>query len=161
MSQNDNIRELNPVTEPEEVFEEQEAVSSDDVTIWKYNGFEFSFDVGDADDAAHFEDCMKRFAEAEKAQPKNGSMTEMIIAYDKLFRNMFDDVFGEGAGDDILGEKRSMRNCDNAYESFLLFIDGQNSDFIRRRAALMNRFTAPQNRAQRRQVTRNANRRRN
>lgn len=160
MSQNeDNIRELNIEVEPAEA-EIGEPVSSDDVTIWRYNGFEFSFDVGDADDAAHFEECMHRFADSEKAQPKDGTMAERIIAYDKMFRDMFDDVFGEGAGDDILGEKRSMRNCDSAYESFLSFIDGQNADFVRRRAALATRYSVPVNRAQRRAETRNASRRR-
>lgn len=160
MSQNeDNIRELNIEAEPVEA-DVREADTGDDVTVWRYNGFEFSFDVGDADDAAHFEECMYRFADSEKAQPKDGTMSERIIAYDKMFRVMFDDVFGEGAGDDILGEKRNMRNCDKAYESLLNFIEGQNADFVRTRAALAARYSAPTNRAQRRADSRNATRRR-
>lgn len=121
------------------------------ITKWTYNGNTFEFDVGDAEDASHFEDVMLHFGDAEKSLKKDGGISDQIIAYDKLFRDMFDEMFGEGAGDAILGERRSMNNCDDAYESFLEFISAQSAGFAERRAALLTKYNG--NRAQRRSAS--------
>lgn len=117
-------------------------------TTWEYNGNKFELDVGDADEADHLEEVFKRFDAAEKSLQKDGGLGDMIRRYDKLFRDLYDDLFGVGAGDAILGERKNMNNCDNSFESFLAFIDGQNSHFIARMANINARYSG--NRAQRR-----------
>lgn len=117
-------------------------------TVWEVNGNKFSFDMGDAEDAKHFQDVMKRFEAAEKALPKDGDMVQHIISYDKMFRDMYDDLFGEGAGDKILGSRRNMTNVDNTYTSFLEFLASQGNGLNDRRTAIINKYNG--NRAQRR-----------
>ena len=133
-------------------FEEEHAVvmpfSETPPTKWEYNGNTFELDLGDAEDADHLEQVFGRFSEAEKTLQKAGGLGDMVRGYDKLFRDFYDDLFGEGAGDAILGERKNMNNCDNAFDSFLTFIDGQNSHFMSRMASINARYSG--NRAQRR-----------
>lgn len=133
-------------------FEEENAVvmpiSTNPPTKWEYNGSTFELDLGDADDADHLEQVFSRFSVAEKSLQKAGGLGDMVRGYDKLFRDFYDDLFGEGAGDAILGERKNMNNCDNAFDSFLAFIDGQNSHFMTRMANINARYSG--NRAQRR-----------
>lgn len=137
----------------EETFVEMKE-SRSDVTVWEYNGFTFELDVGDADTAEHIEGVFDRFSKAEKRVKRDGSMKEIIISYDKLFRDMFDDMFGTGAGDDILGEKRSIKNCNAAYESFLDFINAQRENFAEQNAMLNAKYNG--NRVQRRTTAKNS-----
>lgn len=125
-----------------------EEKQSENACIWKYNGYEFSLDITDADDAARFEEAMQKLDGWEKSLKKDGTLSERIIAYDQMFRDLYDFLFGEGAGDDILGEKRSMTNCQDSYESLLDFIEQQSIAMGERRAALVDRYSG--NRAQRR-----------
>lgn len=133
-------------------FEEENAVempfAENPPTTWEYNGNKFELDLGDADDADHLEQVFGRFSVAEKALQKAGGLGDMVRGYDKLFRDFYDYLFGAGAGDAILGERKNMNNCDNAFDSFLAFIDGQNSHFIARMASINTRYSG--NRAQRR-----------
>lgn len=116
--------------------------------VWQYNGYEFELDITDADDAARFEEAMQQLDAAEKSLKKDGTLSERIVAYDKMFRDLYDFLFGSGAGDDILGEKRSMTNCQNSYESLLDYINQQSVTMSERQAALVDRYSG--NRAQRR-----------
>ena len=123
-----------------------------DVTQWEYNGFTFELDIGDADESERLEEAFQRLADADKTIPKTGHLKDIIIAQDKVCRDFFDFLLGEGAGDDVLGEKRSINNCNDAYESFLDFIDAQRGGYEERNAALLTRYSG--NRAQRRAQTR-------
>lgn len=123
-----------------------------DMTVWNINGHSFTLDIGDAVDAQHFQEVMERFGVAEKALQKDGDMVAHIIAYDKLFRDMYDDLFGEGSGDKILGTRKNMTNVDNTYTSFLEFLAAQGNGLNDRRTAIINKYNG--NRAQRRATAR-------
>lgn len=134
MSQNEELRD--------------EMMSQKNPNIWEYNGNTFELDVGDAEDAEHLENAFKRLEAAEKTVKRDGSLAEIVCAYDSMFRNLYDDIFGEGAGDMVLGERRNIDNCNASYESLLAFIEGQNAHFIQRTESLTARYGS--NRAQRR-----------
>ena len=150
MSQNESIAAQD---HEEQLADFTELVPEEDKTIWRYNGNEFSFDMGDADDLAHFEEVMDRFQKAEMTVKRDGSLAEQVIAYDAMYRNMYDDLFGDGAGDAILGQKRNMNNCNLSYASFLEFLGRQGAEFQRQREIIEQKqtFYAPNgNRSQRR-----------
>lgn len=116
--------------------------------IWEYNDSSFELDIGDAEFLEHYEAVMERLDNAEKALKKDGTPSERVRAYDKMFRDFYDDLLGDGAGDAILGAKCSIINCDNAFESFLAFIDAQNTAINTRRENVAGKYSG--NRAQRR-----------
>lgn len=121
---------------------------ADLATVWEYNGNKFDLDLGDAADADHAEAAFNHFAAAEKSLQKDGSIGDVIRGYDKMFRDLYDDLFGPGAGDAVLGDKQNIDNCNRSYESLLAFIDGQNAHFREQMESLNTRYSG--NRAQRR-----------
>ena len=88
------------------------------------------------------------FWNTTKSLKKDGTPSERVRAYDKMFRDFYDDLLGDGAGDAILGAKCSIINCDNAFESFLAFIDAQSTAINTRRENVAGKYSG--NRAQRR-----------
>ena len=117
-------------------------------TVWEYNGNKFDLDLGDAVDADHAESAFNRFSAAEKSLQKDGSIGDIIRGYDKMFRDLYDDLFGSGADDAVLGDNHSIDNRTRSYESLLAFIDGQNAHFREQMENLNTRYGG--NRAQRR-----------
>ena len=89
--------------------------------------------------------------EREKNRTKDGSLSDRIREYDKMIRGLFDDIFGEGAGDAVLGAKISTKNCDIAFDSMLEFVLKQQEENSRAAEALVSKYDKYQpNRAQRR-----------
>lgn len=121
-------------------------------TIWVYNGNEFEFDAGDADIIENYEDVLNQFDQEAKLLKKDGSNSERLREYDLLFRNMFDRIFGEGAGDAILGERRSVFNCNTAFADFLDFVASQKGALEASYQKTMSKHGYSPNRAQRRAV---------
>jgi len=120
-------------------------------TIWEYNGNEFEFDMQDLEYAERYDAAMKNLANREKKAKKDGSLSERIKDYDDMIRSMFDDLLGDGAGDDVLGDKVNVRNCDEAYDSFITFIANQKKENDERSAEFINRMKSyGPNREQRR-----------
>lgn len=152
MSQNTE-REIQAIDEPRKVVDiASESIIADNrpETVWVQNGFEFELDVGDADDAEKMEKALANLEAAEKSMKRDGSFTERIIAYDAMFRSFYDDLFGPGGGDDVLGEKRSIAHCNEVYDRFLDFINKQGKSFEAQRAAFSMKYAYTGNRAQRR-----------
>lgn len=118
---------------------------------WEYNGSTFDFDLGDADDLERYEIALQHLEESEKARKKDGTPSEIARAYDKLFRDFYDELFGDGAGDAILGEKRSISNCDDSFESFYDFSEAQSTALRERREKITSKYSG--NRAQRRNTS--------
>ena len=94
-------------------------------TIWRVNGSEFSLDMQDVTVLERYESAFERMGEAEKALPKDGRASERIRAYCMMFRNLFDDIFGEGSSVKIFGETNNARVCNEVYEQFLTFVESQ------------------------------------
>lgn len=122
-----------------------------DNTIWEYNGSQFELDLTDLEFAERYEKSLENLQEREKNRTKDGSMSARIREYDAMIRGLFDDIFGEGAGDAVLGEKISTKNCDTAFDALLEFVIKQQEENNRAAEALVSKYDKYQpNRAQRR-----------
>ena len=122
-----------------------------DNTIWEYNGSQFELDLTDLDFAERYEKALANLQERENARSKDGPMSVRIREYDAMIRSLFDDIFGEGAGDAVLGEKVSTKHCDIAFDSLLQFVIKQQAENNRETEALINKYVKYQpNRVQRR-----------
>lgn len=152
MSQNTE-REIPAIDEPRKVVDiRSESIVEDTTpeTVWVENGYEFELDIGDAEYAEKVEKALANLEKAEKSMKRDGGITERILAYDAMFRSFYDDLFGPGGGDDVLGEKRSIAHCNEVYDRFLDFINKQGKSFEAQRAAISTKYAYTGNRAQRR-----------
>lgn len=123
-------------------------IPAGDSMQWSINGHTFYLDVQDAEVAENYEAAFAKMAEEEKALPKEGKHSEIIHAYCRMFRNLFCNLFGEGADIKIIGEKDNTRTATQAYESFLEFVSNQQNDIVATQNRVVTRFSP--NRAQRR-----------
>lgn len=108
-------------------------------TNFEFNGATYYFDAEDVD-------CMERYAEAaEKMAEKSeqistmqgGSLREKLQIqriYCESVRGFFDDIFGEGAGIALCGERMNSRTDSEVYAAFV--------DFARAQAAAGSAFRA-------------------
>lgn len=120
-------------------------------TTWEYNGSVFEFDLADLDCAENYETALANLQKREKSRTKDGSMSDRIREYDAMFRSLFDDLFGKGAGDAVLGESKNTNNCDAAFDNFLEFVIKQQEANDRAVSSLISKYEKYQpNRAQRR-----------
>ena len=111
-----------------------------DNTIWEYNGSQFELDLTDLEFAERYEKSLANLQEREKNRTKDGSLSDRIREYDKMIRGLFDDIFGEGAGDAVLGAKISTKNCDIAFDSMLEFVLKQQEENSRAAEALVSKY---------------------
>ena len=116
--------------------------------IWDNNGLSYELDMQDAETSERYESAFSKMAEREKLLPKDGASSAYIRAYHELFKNLFDDIFGEGSGSKIVGEKANSRVCNEVYASFLDFVAEQKNSQMEFNNNLVSRYSA--NRAQRR-----------
>ena len=116
--------------------------------VWSINDHEFFLDMQDAGTVERCEAAFAAMDEREKALPKDGKTSVRIRAYCQLFRNLFDDVLGEGSAQKIYGDTYNARIATEVYESFLDFMASQQNAL----SETQNRITARYNpnRAQRR-----------
>lgn len=110
-----------------------------------YNGAEYPFNVRNADDAEKYENAIKLLEEEEKTSDKTGSMSAIIRTQCKLFKNFFNRVLEDGAGNAICGEKDDLDVCQDAYLRFLAFVKAQGTKPIK-----VNAYGVYSNREQRR-----------
>jgi len=94
-------------------------------TTWEINGKSFELDVFEEETAQKYTDAFKTLADEEKNIKYTGNLVEQVRSYCQVFYNLFDNIFGEGAGIEILGEKRSVTVCNETYDSFLNFVSEQ------------------------------------
>lgn len=95
------------------------------ITTWEINGKSFELDVFEEDTARLYSEAFKRLEEDEKKIKHTGDLVEQIRSYCQVFYNLFDNIFGEGAGIEILGKKRSVSVCNETYDNFLSFVSEQ------------------------------------
>ncbi|MBR2284566.1 MAG: hypothetical protein IJ874_09170 [Ruminococcus sp.] len=116
---------------------------------WEINGLSLELDLDDADNMERYEKAFDIMAAEEKQIPKDGKQSERIRAYCKLFRNLFDRIFGEGTAEKIFSKvPTSTTAYDEVYISFLEFARGQMIANAQARAEWLSKY-AP-NRKQRR-----------
>lgn len=117
-------------------------------TEWEVNGCVLELDLQDAETAERYEIAFDKMTEEEKLMPKDGKPSEQIRAYHKLFVNLYDNLFGNGTGIKILGEKANTRICNETYEDFLAFVAEQKNATLEMQNNMIDRYSP--NRAQRR-----------
>lgn len=120
-------------------------------TIWEINGVSLTLDLADADVMERYETAFDKMAEEEKQLPKDGKQSERIRAYCKLYRNMYDRIFGDGASGKIFMDQPDNASAyDEVYDNFLSFIRTQLVGTAEKRAERLNKYRP--NRAQKRAV---------
>lgn len=121
-------------------------MSQKDIKIFEYNGYEFEFDLADADASEKYENAVEIMAEEEKGVPKAGKLSVIYRAQCGLIKRFLDNTLGEGAGNKLCGEKDNITNCYATYSAFLDFVSAQRDTII----ASKNVISKYSNRAQRR-----------
>lgn len=121
-------------------------------TTFRYNDAEFPFDYSDADNMDAMDNAVTYLQEAEPTLPKTGKASEIIRAQCAMYKRFFDIIFGDGAGDKICTERSVQNICEDAYLTFLEFVNTQKDNARDSRNARI----APMNRQQRRAMERAA-----
>ena len=117
--------------------------------IWEINGLSLELDLQDADTSERYEKAFDNMKADENSLPKDGKLSDRIRAYCKIFRDLFDSLFGEGAAEKIFaGVPDNADRYDEIYFDFLDFVAKQKNDIIQRKAERFAKY-AP-NRQQRR-----------
>lgn len=123
-------------------------------TTFCYNGQEYRFDIENIDDAEKWEAAFEKMKEAEKSIKKDGKKSEYIRGYCKMIRDLFDNLFGDGASNAICGEKYNSRTDTEAYKALVNFVADQTEAGLEQKNAIATNFL---NRAQRRAAAKAAN----
>ena len=81
------------------------------MSLWKFNDFEREVDFTDADFLDRLEDAKKNMNDQLRLVPKTGKNSDIIRSQVACYRVFYDTLFGEGAGDAIMGGKTSLNIC--------------------------------------------------
>lgn len=117
--------------------------------IWKINGLELTLDMEDADTAERYESAFELIMKEENETRNIAKLSQKIRAYCKIFRNLYDRIFGEGTSTKIF--ENVPENCaeyDRIYCDFLDFVKNQQSDSAQRKSRILAKYSP--NRQQRR-----------
>jgi hypothetical protein len=117
-------------------------------TTWEINGHAFELDLQDADTVEKYENILTETVEREKKLPKDGKASEYIRAYYALMSETYDELFGSDSGKKILGEKANARIINEAWVTFLEFVNEQKTQAQTFKNSIMSKYSP--NRAQRR-----------
>ena len=117
--------------------------------LWEINGISLPLDLSDADVMARYEDAFEAMKQDETDIPRDGRASERIRGYCRMYRNLYDRLFGEGTAERIFdGLPTSSEVYESVYASFLTFVTAQAEEIARRRAEVFNKYSP--NREQRR-----------
>ena len=113
------------------------------VYTWEINGVSLEFDIEDADNAEKYQKAFEKFGETEKIITSSEiNSADFIREYCKMFRNLYDDIFGEGTSDKIFSKiKDNSRKYDEIYAQFVDFISGQSLKAAERRSKLAEKYS--------------------
>lgn len=108
---------------------------------WEINGLSLSLDLEDAAAMERYEQAFDKLSDAEKLLPKDGRHSAVIRAYCKLYRDLYDCIFGEGTAEQIFaGQPESASVYDDVYDSFLEYVRKQTAAAAERRAARLSKY---------------------
>lgn len=117
--------------------------------IWEINGLSLELDLEDADCMERYENAFDKMSEEEKQIPKDGKASARIRAYCRLFRNLYDRIFGEGTSEKIFkGITDNTDAYDEVYYKLLDFVTAQRNAAVTKRNEKMSKYRP--NRQQRR-----------
>ncbi len=117
--------------------------------IWEINSLSLELDLEDAECMERYENAFDKMSEEEKTVPKDGKASVRIRAYCRLFRNLYDRIFGEGTSDKIFeGVPDNTDRYDEIYFSFLSFVTAQKTAAAEKRTERISKYRP--NRRQRR-----------
>lgn len=92
----------------------------DEAVVWKYNGQSYTLDMSDEEDVQRFQKCAAALSEREGQEGAEG-----IGPFCENMRKLFDDLFGEGEGNNIVGARNNMRLAIKAYAGICDFVTAQ------------------------------------
>lgn len=116
---------------------------------WEINSLSLELDLDDADNMERYENAFDIMAKEENQIPQDGKQSERIRAYCQIFRNLYDNIFGEGTSEKIFsGVPTSVAAYDEIYLSFLEFVKNQRMASVQKRAEWRAKYLP--NRSQRR-----------
>ena len=109
---------------------------------WEINGISLPLDLSDADVMARYEDAFEAMKQDETDIPRDGRASERIRGYCRMYRNLYDRLFGEGTAERIFdGLPTSSEVYESVYASFLTFVTAQAEEIARRRAEVFNKYS--------------------
>ncbi len=111
------------------------------LTTWSVNNHNFELDLSDADVAARYETAFEEMIGREKALPVDGKVSEYIRAVYTMHRDLYDRLFGDGAGEKILNGRQHLEHCQQTYLRFLEFVEKQQQAHIDFRNELASRYS--------------------
>ena len=110
--------------------------------LWEINGISLPLDLSDADVMARYEDAFEAMKHDETDIPRDGRASERIRGYCRMYRNLYDRLFGEGTAARIFdGLPTSSEVYESVYASFLDFVTAQAEEIARRRAEVFNKYS--------------------
>ena len=118
------------------------------MSLWRWNDVELEIDMEDVEFLERYEIAFDNMELKETELQKTGKKSEIARDYCDMFYRLFDDIFGQGTGEKLLGEKKNVRNCEECYDAFLSACQKCVIEANKRQNALANKFKP--NRAQRR-----------
>lgn len=117
--------------------------------IWEINGLSLELDLEDADCMERYENAFEKMSEEEKQIPKDGKYSAIIRAYCRLFRDLYDRIFGEGTSEKLFeGVPENTDAYDEVYYKLLDFVTAQRTAAVEKRAEKLSKYRP--NRQQRR-----------
>lgn len=96
---------------------------------WKFNNFEAEVDFTDADFLDKLHEAKKQLTADSRNVPKIGKTSDIVRAQCGCYYNFFDNLFWDGAGDQVFGGKMSLALCIDAANSLAAFEKGQTAYF--------------------------------
>jgi len=126
------------------------------ITNFEYNGVSYYFDAEDVECMERYADAAEKMAErADKLTDMNGGSPRDRLKVQRFYcesvRGFFDDIFGEGAGKALCGEKMNSRTDSEAYAAFVGFARAQAEAGTAVRASIADTYL---NRSERRAAAR-------
>lgn len=118
------------------------------MSLWRWNDVELEIDMEDVEFLERYENAFDNMELKETELQKTGKKSAIARDYCDMFYRLFDDIFGQGTGEKLLGEKKNVRNCEECYDAFLSACQKCVIEANKRQNALENKFKP--NRAQRR-----------
>lgn len=94
------------------------------VPVWKINDLEFEFDVENPQTWVRYENSYRAFMEKAKHVPKDGGRSKAMKYELSAIKQLFNDLFGNHAGDRIFkGQPNNRRYYYAVHNNFVKFVD--------------------------------------
>lgn len=110
------------------------------MSLWKWNEVELEVDLNDVEFQEKYESAFEKMEEKEKELQKVGKTSEISRAYCGMFYSLFDNIFKDGTGKRLLGEKMNVAVCEDCYDSFIDFCHKQAVEISKKRAKTLGKY---------------------